>query len=624
MLKRYNVLGVIVYASFFLLLVPGILLIWARFTDDIISFPVIESDLAGWVFTISGLILMLWGMFALIYFGRGWPMNAFPPRRLVKEWPFRMSRNPVYCGFGLLMIGVFVLLRSPAGLWLVAPVTILAMIALVVGYEIIDLKKRFPGQSYKTIFDFPERSDMKPSNWQRLAALLWILPFLFIHNYVIGLLVGDVQPLIGETWSIGARDGYEVFQLCGLLFFMLVPLLISKRSILRDWMISSLLALILSGYIALVWPEVGAQYLPESQFAYYYLPVYLILISYYSLVRQYRKRNVFYGILSAILIIIQLNYSKSPILHIITSVVIFVISGYYFSFWQLLKFGSEAIANSWKEWTFGKVRVINHGFYVGFGAFIGILLAGILAGNDYAWTILLFAIVVIVFSALWAQIIEGSEKLKRPYGYYGALVGIIFAGGVVWATGKNVWLTIGVITVVMPWVQAIGRLRCLINGCCHGTRSDDPRIGIRYFHLRSRVCGLSDLKGEWLHPTPLYSIIWLTLLGFLLLELWSNGMQAPFIFGIYLILTGIERFVEEAYRGEVQTPMLLGLRLYQWTAILSIIIGIIMTIIRVAPTDLVHGIGWETFFAALLGGIFTTIAMGVDFPYSNARFSRLV
>jgi len=82
--------------------------------------------------------------------------------------------------------------------------------------------------------------------------------------------------------------------------------------------------------------------------------------------------------------------------------------------------------------------------------------------------------------------------------------------------------------------------------------------------------------------------------------------------------------VEEAYRGEVQTPILKGLRLYQWAAILSIITGIIMSVIRVDVTVVSSDFGWETILSAIIGGLFTTFAMGVDFPYSNMRFSRLV
>ena len=135
---------------------------------------------------------------------------------------------------------------------------------------------------------------------------------------------------------------------------------------------------------------------------------------------------------------------------------------------------------------------------------------------------------------------------------------------------------------------------------------------------------LSNLKGQLLHPTPLYSILWLFLVGLLLLILWYREFSPPFIFGIYLILTGLGRFVEEAYRGEVQTPIVRGLRLYQWTAILSIVIGVFMTTIRINPVFVDPEFGWEVIVASLIGGLFTTFAMGIDFPHSNIRFSRLV
>lgn len=176
----------------------------------------------------------------------------------------------------------------------------------------------------------------------------------------------------------------------------------------------------------------------------------------------------------------------------------------------------------------------------------------------------------------------------------------------------------------MPWVQAIGRLRCLVNGCCHGARTNSEFVGIRYFHYRSRVCHLSGAKGELLHPTQLYSILWLLPVGFIQLALWRSQYPYPFIFGLYLILTSIGRFVEEAYRGEVQTKILYGLRLYQWTAVITLLAGIIMTTIHVPVISITSEFGYKTILAALLGGAFLTFAMGIDFPKSTARFSRLV
>ena len=127
-----------------------------------------------------------------------------------------------------------------------------------------------------------------------------------------------------------------------------------------------------------------------------------------------------------------------------------------------------------------------------------------------------------------------------------------------------------------------------------------------------------------MHPTPLYAIIWLFIVGFILLALWQKDFSPPFIFGIYLILTGIGRFVEEAYRGEVQTPILKGLRLYQWTAIITVLLGIIMTCIHIELMIIASDFGIQTLVSAIIGGLFTAFAMGVDFPQSNARFSRLV
>jgi hypothetical protein len=114
------------------------------------------------------------------------------------------------------------------------------------------------------------------------------------------------------------------------------------------------------------------------------------------------------------------------------------------------------------------------------------------------------------------------------------------------------------------------------------------------------------------------------LVGFLLLSLWINNFSYPFIFGLYLILTGLGRFVEEAYRGEAQTPNVFGLHLYQWTAIVSVIMGILMTVIQVDPVVLNPGFSWESVLVAAISGFFLFFAMGVDFPFSNIRFSRLV
>lgn len=611
------------YAVIFLILVPSGLLLWAKYTNHLINLPLIGTKITGYILIFLGVLFMVWAMYYLKVYGKGLPMNAYPPIQLVTTGPYRIFRHPIYWGFSFLMVGYFILDRSVAGLWLVSPITILAMVALVLGYEGIYLKKAFPESSLKTIFDIPAHNKESARVRERLVSLFWVIAPLFLGRLIRILVAAEQVSVIKKPTTMPFQFENQYGLILSLLIIGTMPFIIKRKDKLRSWVISSIIGVSILNFLTFFYPEVEAQLLPNSQGPFYSIPVFLLLISVAYAFKQKKILGALVGIIAVIGIAVQMPFDRSMIWHLSTSILLFLFADNYISIWGFFRNSSERIANSWKEWVFGKIRVINHGFYVGLGSFIGILLAGLLVGDAYAWAILLFAIVVIVFSAIWAQVVEGSEKLKRPYGYYGGLVGILFGSLAVWALGFNVWVIIGVISVVMPWVQGIGRLRCLVNGCCHGGKINNPLVGIKYFHFRSRVCGISDLKGELLHPTPVYAMLWLFVVGWVLLSLFDE-FSPSFIFGLYLILTGIGRFAEEAYRGEVQTPQINGLRLYQWTAILSVLVGVVMTTITVEKIDIVGQMGWETLASALIGGLFTTFAMGVDFPYSNARFSRLV
>ena len=617
-------LGKFLYAITFLVFVPAVLWFWAKLTENITTYPIIESKLAGGILIILGSSLMLWAMFALQFYGKGLPMNAYPPPVFVTKGPYRLFRHPIYWGFGLLMVGYFLYTGSASGIWLVTPLTVLGMVALVLGHESIDLKRRFPKQSIRTVLDYPENKGNLANLRDRLTSLFWVGSYLIFSNFMIEKLNGSVPPLLGEPLQILPVFENQYLQYLSILFIIVIGFLLKGKDNLRKWEISGFIALSFSAFFAFLFPGFGAQYFSLHGSTLFSVPIFLLFISLSSIYRQSKLTGIVFSFFALFLIVIQLINGKSAIINLSVSILIYLLSDNYMKIWIFLKSTSESIANSWKEWIFGKIRIINHGFYVGFGAFFGVLLAGILTGNEYALALLVFSVLVTVTSALWAQIIEGSAKLKRPFGYYGGLVGILFGSIAVWGMGLNGWVIIGVVSVVMPWVQAMGRLRCLVNGCCHGSRIDNPLVGIRYFHHRSRVCNISGLKGELLHPTQLYSILWLSFIGFILLTLWNHGVSSSFIFGLYLILTGLGRFVEEAYRGEVQTPNVKGLHLYQWTAIISVIIGIIMTTIQTNPTIINPGFNWESVLVATITGLFIFFAMGVDFPYSNVRFSRLV
>lgn len=107
-------------------------------------------------------------------------------------------------------------------------------------------------------------------------------------------------------------------------------------------------------------------------------------------------------------------------------------------------------------------------------------------------------------------------------------------------------------------------------------------------------------------------------------RLWSLGASLGLVLGVYFLMTGLARFVEESYRGEPQTPIVGGLRLYQWFAVLSVLAGIGCTMLPPTPSPgtLAAPTG-PLLIAALVMDLVTTAAMGLDFPASNRRFSRL-
>ncbi|MDP2891445.1 MAG: hypothetical protein Q8P34_21065 [Bacteroidota bacterium] len=87
MKRNTQFLGKFIYAVTFLILIPAVLWFWARYTQTIVALPVIKSTIAGMTLIVMGGSLMLWGMFALQFYGNGLPMNAYPPPVFVTKGP---------------------------------------------------------------------------------------------------------------------------------------------------------------------------------------------------------------------------------------------------------------------------------------------------------------------------------------------------------------------------------------------------------------------------------------------------------------------------------------------------------------------------------------------------------
>ena len=290
--------------------------------------------------------------------------------------------------------------------------------------------------------------------------------------------------------------------------------------------------------------------------------------------------------------------------------------------WRAILMGAERVANSWKEWRSGPVRIINHGGFAAAAVLLGIWMIDELLGpGRQAITASIF-LCMTVGAALWAQWVEGSPALLRPLGFYGAVVGATLGAMSALLFHVNLWVVLAATCIAAPVIQGIGRLRCLVQGCCHG-RVAESVPGIRYTDPHSRVCRLAHLSGVPVHATPVYSILWNGVVELALLRLLQLHAPCTLIFGVYLVLSSAGRFVEEAYRGEPQTATLAGLHLYQWIAIVVAIAGAVITTIKSSPLPPAAPFRLSSVLLALGCAAVAWFVTGIDFPESSRRFARL-
>ncbi len=642
-LKINSIGGKFLYAILYILVLPLLLTLWAIKTESIISLPEIENPMLGLSLIFGGSFMMLSGIIWLFVHGKGLPMSPYPPFNYVTKGIYNFISHPVYTGACMLTIGISIYAKSASGLWLISPVLILSCVAFVMGFEKENLRNRFPDIRFRTLISIPESSDDPPRTWNKLSTyFLVFLPWFILYRIVLfwGTRNQPVISAIPFEAHIPVVDFTVIFYVMAYPLILLAPLFAKSNKDLRNFMVSGLMATAAGFFILIIFPLVTQPIAPPpsniwgkllefvkiGNFSFASFPSFHVIWTFIAAsvyIKRFPSLKFLWHFIAIGISLSCITTGLYSIIDVLSGLGVYIFAEKRQAIWRFVQRFSEHIANSWKEWHFGHIRMINHGLYGGLANFTGIILVGSLIGKDHLPAILVVAVTAMISAALWAQFIEGSEKLLRPLGFYGGVVGTIIGCMLVhFIFGSNFFLIWASFAIAAPWIQGIGRLRCLVQGCCHG-RITSANIGIRYTHHRSRVVGLSNLKGHYLHPTPVYSILANIVCGMLLLKFWFAHVSLPFIIGLCFILNGLSRFVEESYRGEPQTPIVGQLRLYQWIAMIGIILGAVLTTIPYSVTSPGIQFSIEILIIAIVAALLGTFLTGVDFPLSNKRFSRL-
>jgi protein-S-isoprenylcysteine O-methyltransferase Ste14 len=630
----------VLYGFLFVVALPTALILWAHLACNNVSAPAFHHPAAGAAIAAVGIAIALTGMLALWRRGGGLPMNAWPPPRFVTAGIYALFPHPIYGGFVLACIGVSIATASAAGLWLVTPVVALACSALVLGYEMPDLRIRFgiPISSPWLPSDHPT----PPTLLERLRVYLVIIVPWFVLFEGVGYL-GDPPDAFATYLPI--ERSWPVLPLAEPLYFstyiavLLFPLFVSSARALRSYCSYAYraMALVFPLYLLLPLYAPPRQFFPHTflggwlqwerspiaaaaAFPSFHIVWTCIVAIAFRQSSGWKKYGAWtWALLVAASCIATGMHSVADVVAGFAAFAVIVETP---ALWTMILRASEHIANSWREWRFGPVRIINHGAYAGFGVAIGAVIINAHLQPGYEFVSFAVCVGGLIGAALWAQWIEGSPALLRPLGFYGGVIGGSIGAASGLALHLPFWTALGAVAVAAPWIQGIGRLRCLVQGCCHG-RPAQTVPGIRYTHPRSRVTRIAHLNGIPIHATPVYSLLWCTFTGAILFRLATLHVSSAFLCAIFLVLSGCGRFVEEAYRGEPQTRILFGLRFYQWMAILSVLFGAVLTCVRGTTPLSLHPVTAASIVTALACGLLTWFVSGVDFPESNRRFARL-
>ncbi len=225
----------------------------------------------------------------------------------------------------------------------------------------------------------------------------------------------------------------------------------------------------------------------------------------------------------------------------------------------------------------GSYEVTTFGLMVALGAGLGVFLLrrelaraslDVNAGTDAALVGVLGGLagakLLYVFEH-WGEPLVDTLLSRGGMSWFGGLVGGVIAGLAVIAWKRLPILA--VLAAAAPGItlgQAVGRIGCLLVGDDYGRPTSLP-------------WGMSFPEGlpptiERVHPTQIYEAIALFVWTWLLVRWRRGGASDATVFGRYLVLAGLTRFLIELVRVNVRVAF--GLTLAQLFALGAIAVGI--------------------------------------------------
>ena len=200
-------------------------------------------------------------------------------------------------------------------------------------------------------------------------------------------------------------------------------------------------------------------------------------------------------------------------------------------------------------------------------------------------------LLVVDFDRFTGDLSQLMVLLKSGGVFYG---GLLLAVPVSWWYIRRhalpLWTTCDLFAPGIALGQAVGRMGCLLAGCCYGQATEVP-WGITFTNTLAAANVGTPLQIA-LHPTQIYEAVAVfVVLGILLA---GERRWRPFpgrTFWTYLLLYGTARIAIEFYRGDPRGMVFDSVPTSQFISALVVPVSIVMLVYlgrRVAPADAVR------------------------------------
>ena len=248
-----------------------------------------------------------------------------------------------------------------------------------------------------------------------------------------------------------------------------------------------------------------------------------------------------------------------------------------------------------KLFDLGPVGIYTYGVLLASAYLTGLWFATVRAGargldRDRITDLGIYIIIsALVGAKLLLIIVEFDHYRQNPVDIWTILrSGGVFYGGLITSVGVTfwyirrhslpVWTTCDAFTPGIVLGQAVGRIGCLMAGCCYGKPTELP-WGITFTNPLA-AANVGTPLGVSLHPTQLYEsgAALLILGGLLLAERGGKGFAGR-TFWTYLLLYPTARFIIEFYRGDPRGTVFDLVSTSQFVSLLLIPTSIVMLIV---------------------------------------------